>query len=70
MGWEVTYPVCIAVVILYFVNMLHAYPATSSDVELRYQHYEERICKRQQAKLDYEIESDQHICRLAEKMTA
>ena len=67
MGWEVTDPVCIAVVILYFV---HAYPATSSDVELRYQHYADRICKLQPAKLDYEIESDQHICRLTEKMTA
>ena len=34
-----------------------------------YQHYVEKIAEDKHAKLQYEIESDHHIRRLAEKMT-
>ena len=34
-----------------------------------YQHYVEKIAQNKQTKLQYEIKSDHHIRRLAEKMT-
>ena len=41
---------------------------TKSHSPTHYRHYVEKIPEDKQAKLQYEIESDQHIRRLAEKM--
>ena len=42
---------------------------TKSHPQTPYQHYVEKIPEDKQAKLQYEIVSDQHIRRLAEKLT-
>ena len=42
---------------------------TKSHPRTPYQHYVEKIPEDKQAKLQYEIVSDQHIRRLAEKLT-
>ena len=51
------------------VSYIYVLSDTSRDLVSLYHHYVKKIPKDMQTKLKYEIESDQHIRRLAEKMT-
>ena len=51
------------------VSYIYVLSDTSRGLVSHYRHYVKTIPKDMQTKLKYEIESDQHVRRLAEKMT-
>ena len=48
---------------------LNVYSGSISDVESLYQHYVSLIPENRRFKLEWNIDSDQHIRRMAERMT-
>ena len=51
------------------VSAIGVLAGSSEDLALKYQQYVEKVPRNRRRRLQYEIELDQHLRRLAEKMT-